>query len=734
MIDGNVTDDPFARYVSRLKDARLERLNAAFGQEESRSTGLEKGLQSAEERLKGARDKVERASASPRREDVEFADRTDELLAQASVEKSISRDYLAGTRPGVIGLPKRLGLRAIRYAVKTYTDGLFAQQEAFNAHTTSLIAGNARQIKSLLSRGNELEQKVRLQQDFNRDVISCVRAMSDAVCSLSDAVREQREFGSLIVSLLNDVIDGSSELATTLNERADQRLVACEKRLDEAEDVLRQHAEEHGSRLDAAESSLGQVFSRSDKLEASVRAIDKRFEEDERRIEQLVDDIASTSKSVQDTHSFFSLQLEAVDSRIEHSEIRAEEASKWMSNLDARATKSEERLARSEEGLARCEEWLGNVDKEVASSKQWLSNVDKEIASSKQWLENLASDVKGHGEWLSDIGSQVNSHADWLANVQGTVKEHNDWLATLDKGRQQLEVWTGNLQKSQEQHASQLAELAQHAKEIDHQVFFVKRKLEASSAGPTLVPLQERPDDVGQVAAEPGLSEDEYLIFEERFRGESDALKMRQEHYLEHFKGCKSVLDLGCGRGEFLELLKEQGIKAIGVDSNPEMVRVCNSKGLEARHADLVEFLEAAGDGSFDGIFCAQVMEHFKAGQVLRLCKLMAQKLAPGGVVVIETIDPRSIYALVNNFLLDPSHLCPIHPRLLEFGFSLTDVDVLQVERLAPVAPEERLDVSAVSSTVGSNAAFQGLVERNFGKLDDFLFGYQDYAVVGRKA
>jgi len=673
-----------------LKDARLERLNAVFAEDaDSRSTGPAKALQSVKETLKGTQDEIQRASASSRREDVEFGDRMEDLLAQASGRKSIKRDYLAETRPGVMGLPKRLGLRAIRYAVKTYTDGLFGQQEAFNALSTSIIAENAGQIRSLLSRGNELEQKARLQQDFNRDVIACVSAMSDAVSSLSDAFKQQREFSSLIVSLLNDVIDGSSELATALNEKTDQRLGVCEKRLDGAENVLRQHAEENGHRLDD--------------LESAVRAVDERFEEDERRIEQLVGEIASTSKSVQDTHSFFSLQLEAIDSRIEHSEIRANEASEWMSNLEERATKSEE----------------------------WLSNVDKEIDSSKQWLENLASDVKGHGEWLADVGSRVNSHADWLANIQATTKEHNDWLSSLAEGRQQLEVWTGNLQQTQEQHASQLVELAQHEKEIDHQVFFVKRKLEESRPTPTLVPSQERPD---AARAEPGLTEDEYVIFEERFRGESAALKARQEHYLKHFEGCKGVLDLGCGRGEFLELLKERGVEAIGVDSNPEMVRVCNSKGLDARHADLVGFLEAADDGSLDGIFCAQVVEHFRAGQVLRLCKLMAQKLAPGGVVVIETIDPRSIYALVNNFLLDPSHLFPIHPRLLEFGFSLTDVDLQEVQRLAPVAPGERLAVSAVGPTADSDAAFEGVVEKNFRRLDDFLFGYQDYAVVGRKA
>ncbi|HUT03942.1 MAG TPA: methyltransferase domain-containing protein [bacterium] len=702
MIDSNVANDPFARYVSRLKDARLERLNAVFTEEESRSTGPAKALQSGKETLKSAQDEMQGASASSRREDVEFGDRMEDLLAQASGRESIKHDYLAETRPGVTGLPKRLGLRTIRYAVKTYTDGLFGQQEAFNALSTSIIAENAGQIRSLLSRGNELEQKARLQQDFNRDVIACVSAMSDAVSSLSDAFKQQREFSSLIVSLLNDVIDGSSELATALNEKTEQRLGACEKRLDGAEEVLRQQAEENGHRLD--------------EVEAAVRAVDERFEEDERRLEQLVGEIASTSKSVQDTHSFFSLQLEAIDSRIEHSEIRANEASEWMSNLEARATNSEERLTKSEEGLARSEEWL--------------SNLDKEIDSSKQWLENMTSDVKGHGEWLSDVGSQVNGHADWLANLQGTTKEHNDWLSSLAEGRQQLEVWTGNLQKTQEQHASQLVELVQHEKEIDHQVFFVKRKLEESRPTQTLVPFQEGPD---AARAEPGLTEDEYLIFEERFRGESAALKSRQEHYLRHFEGCRGVLDLGCGRGEFLELLKERGVEAIGVDSNPEMVRVCSSKGLDVRHADLVAFLEAADDNSLDGIFCAQVVEHFRAGQVLRLCKLMAQKLAPGGVVVIETIDPRSIYALVNNFLLDPSHLFPIHPRLLQFGFSLTDVELREVERLAPVAPGERLAVSAAESTADSDAAFEGVVEGNFRKLDDFLFGYQDYAVVGRK-
>ncbi|MBN1591878.1 MAG: methyltransferase domain-containing protein [Candidatus Coatesbacteria bacterium] len=807
MTEINAETDAFAVYISRLKDDRLEWINAACS--DAPDTRSERSRGAISSRFAGMADaakELESAKAPSSRTAAEFADQADELRQRERENWAIDRSYLAATRPGVLGLPKRLGLKAIRYPVKTYTDGLFVQQEAFNQLSASFSSANSSQILSLMKRGSEFEHKGQLQMEFNRDVLACVAAMSDAISSLWDALQEQKEFNSQVTSILNDVIDGSSELAASIKEQTDTRLGACENRLDRAEATLRSQGELSAKRRDAQDASIASLQSgiselrdqlsmrldttegglglaierigsvevradaaeshlssidlrldsdseqiisldqrclrsesridvteeglrtldvrsqgnerRVDILEDSIRKHDKRFETGEAQAELLAEQLQLNANAVQDVHSFFSLQVEAVDMKIEHAQIRQHENSEWVKDLEGRIDKSEE--------------WLSNLSQDVDSNKTWLANVSESTDSLKDWLTNLDSDSDRQKEWLSTLETELKSHSDWLANIENTAKEHAEWLSTLNENGDSQKAWSGNLQKTQEEHSARLSEFAQRQKEVDYQIAFIKRRLEDTALQQRAV-IQGAAAADGGIHADAGLSEDEYVIFENRFRGESAALKERQRGYLAQFKGCREVIDLGCGRGEFLELLSEEGIECKGIDSNPEMVEVCKAKGLDAETGDIVAYLEAAEDGTLGGVFCSQVVEHLQPAMVVRLCKLIARKLAPGGVLVVETIDPRSILALTNSFLLDPSHIFPVHPKLLEFCFSLTDVDVVKIENLAPVPQEARLELSGggAHSDAGDGMA---LIERNFSKIDRMLFGFQDYALIGRKS
>ncbi len=95
----------------------------------------------------------------------------------------------------------------------------------------------------------------------------------------------------------------------------------------------------------------------------------------------------------------------------------------------------------------------------------------------------------------------------------------------------------------------------------------------------------------------------DYLAFYDHFRSPPAELKKHQSVFLDYFRGCRNVLDIGCGRGEFLELLRDNGIGCVGMDPDPEMIAICRSRGLKAEQTDGVAFLERAGDGSFDGMF-----------------------------------------------------------------------------------------------------------------------------------
>ncbi len=159
--------------------------------------------------------------------------------------------------------------------------------------------------------------------------------------------------------------------------------------------------------------------------------------------------------------------------------------------------------------------------------------------------------------------------------------------------------------------------------------------------------------------------DDLYLSFESIFRGSEEMIRERQRTYLDVLRDRRGpVVDLGCGRGEMLDLLREASITAVGVDTDAGMVKRARAKGNEVVHESALPFLRAQPDGSIGGIFCAQVIEHMPYKELLELLLLGRQKLEPGGPLVLETVNPHSHRAL-KTFWVDLTHNQPIFPEVL---------------------------------------------------------------------
>jgi glycosyltransferase involved in cell wall biosynthesis/SAM-dependent methyltransferase len=154
-----------------------------------------------------------------------------------------------------------------------------------------------------------------------------------------------------------------------------------------------------------------------------------------------------------------------------------------------------------------------------------------------------------------------------------------------------------------------------------------------------------------------------YRGFEDTFRGAEDFIRERQRPYLDLLGERSPVLDVGCGRGEFLELLVEAGIEARGIDTDPGMVARCREKGLVVEQADAISYLEAQPDDSLGVVFSAQVIEHLPYEQLIRYFQLAERKLAPGGLFIAETVNPHSIQAF-KAFWIDLTHRLPIFPEV----------------------------------------------------------------------
>jgi SAM-dependent methyltransferase len=213
--------------------------------------------------------------------------------------------------------------------------------------------------------------------------------------------------------------------------------------------------------------------------------------------------------------------------------------------------------------------------------------------------------------------------------------------------------------------------------------------------------------------------------FEEEFRGSRDELLDHYRGLAEWFHGCAPVVDVGCGRGEFLELLKGIGIEASGVEIDGVLVESCRARGLDVTDADGLEYLAGMDDGGVGGIVMIQVVEHLTAQQVIDFVLLARDKVRPGGRVVVETVNPQSLYVFAHAFYLDPTHGAPVHPAYLDFLFRQAGFDV-RIDWRSPPGEDE---MAVADPDAPADAPFNVNVER----LNRLLFAPQDYALIATR-
>jgi len=232
------------------------------------------------------------------------------------------------------------------------------------------------------------------------------------------------------------------------------------------------------------------------------------------------------------------------------------------------------------------------------------------------------------------------------------------------------------------------------------------------SEGRTTPPGGPAPAPQTAAAIPPGV----YALFEERFRGTPAEVARGQRFYLELLRDLPGpVLDVGCGRGEFLELLKAEGIASSGVESNPVSVEAARARGLSVEGADALQLLGGRPTGQLGAVVAFQVVEHWAPEGIFRFLQLARRALAPGGVLVAETINVDSLSAL-KAFYLDPTHVRPVPPDALRFLAEAAGFTDARVEYRSPLPAASRL------AGRDDDAA----------KLNALLFAPQDYALIAR--
>jgi O-antigen chain-terminating methyltransferase len=360
--------------------------------------------------------------------------------------------------------------------------------------------------------------------------------------------------------------------------------------------------------------------------------------------------------------------------------------------IEARQTRLEEQLDALAGLQRRVQAELSSLSAQAAERVSQLetammARVDKLEAATAARLEAVQADQAGmHAQWESRLAIGLSAMA--KATAQGV-------------------------------------EIRRSVHDIERQLMTLSDRMKQQATGSAAVAAPSGP---GEDQSTPGLAA-HYVSFEDTFRGTRDDIKARAGHYLTAFHdagiepGDGLVLDLGCGRGEWLEVLSEHGYASRGVDLNGVMVREAQTLGLDAIEQDVIAHLRSLGSESVSAITSMHLVEHLPYEVLIRMVDEALRVLRPGGVLILETPNPENLTVGSYWFYMDPTHRNPIPPPLLQWivearGFEHAAIDRLTQNRAV-------FDIQPVGEEVAA--------ANQINKIVGLLTAAPDYAIVARK-
>ncbi|MGC8842054.1 MAG: class I SAM-dependent methyltransferase [Candidatus Sumerlaeaceae bacterium] len=389
---------------------------------------------------------------------------------------------------------------------------------------------------------------------------------------------------------------------------------------------------------------------------------------------------------------------------------------------------------------------LGACNAQVTHLIRYERQVAETLISVSEKLEFIVGGMllQSSEERRSDVDSQESQRSEQPVALKTEVDSLKAFLTALERRLETLEARASHWQTiidNWHEYSLHHEQLRRHVEQTLNEVCDELTALKQLACDTAV----QRKVDLGRARAEAneGLASApaplsptfSFLEFERALRGSEIQITQEQARYLPWFADAAApVLDLGCGRGEFLELLREHGIPASGVDRDPDMVRHCRAKGLAVEEGTLIDYLSHVPDESLGGIFMGQVVEHLDQATVLELPPLLWRKLVPGGAVVIETVNPMCLSTFAGAMYADPTHVRPLHPKGLEFlmtsaGFVeatlILSAPVPEGDKLALVKEKGPLD------PVTKDLVLQ--INDNFARLNTLLYSYANYALAVRK-
>lgn len=365
-------------------------------------------------------------------------------------------------------------------------------------------------------------------------------------------------------------------------------------------------------------------------------------------------------------------------------------------------------------------------------------------------VRHLGDNIKAANESRAGLVAALDSHLGALAAFQSQLVHHlglsadtlrataEDLRALERADRDRFRDLNGNVEALQ-QTTDGLSQSVALATASTHALKREVERLRGASPAPPAPPADSPDASPRPVAAGTDLDACRYMCFEDAFRGSREEIAARQRDYLPYFEGAADVLDVGCGRGEFLALLRGAGVTARGVDTNADAVERCREQGLEAARSDALAYLRPLADESLGGLFSAQVVEHLEADYLMQVLGEANRVLRPGARIVLETINPASWTAFFSAFVRDVTHRHPLHPDTLSYLLRASGFVDVTIDYRAPVPDAAKLQRATIDPALAATpdgAAVCRLAEtlnQHADRLNRLIFAEQDYAAIARR-
>jgi O-antigen chain-terminating methyltransferase len=353
---------------------------------------------------------------------------------------------------------------------------------------------------------------------------------------------------------------------------------------------------------------------------------------------------------------------------------------------------------------------LGGLSKTIESLTASFQNVREDcqrLLKSTVTLEHsvatLNQDQQRNGQDLKELRQQMDQLSARLSEIQARVEL---WTSGVDTQITSLDRYTLQTRRN----------LVLQEQRLSFILNSLRQSTGSRSEEATRNAVPHLPEHINTMASL-------YMSFEDAFRGSREEITERLGRYLAELRNAgispdtHTVIDIGCGRGEWLRLLAENGFQARGCDSNPIMVDQCVAMGLTVANADAIEYLDSLPENSVGAVSAFHVIEHLPLPAMIGLIDSSLRVLSPGGLLILETPNPLNMLVSSHNFHLDPTHLKPLPMQLMQFMVEARGFCNVRTQPLHPYSESLRIREESECAK----------------RFNELFYGPQDYCVLANK-